>query len=430
MRRLLPSISPVFLLIVSCSDPVPGPSASASGDGGPSATGDPTTDTAPGSSDGADSSTGAPEGYPPEVRDVLDLPWPPYDYDPPLPAHFNVPEVLALDNTPPGNPIVDAGATLGRVLFYDTTLSANETIACASCHPQETGFADPEVLSEGFEGGLTGRNSMSLANARYYQPGHFFWDERAATLEDQVLMPFQDPVEMGLTLEELEAKVEARPFYPVLFEQAFGDPAINSDRISRALAQFVRSITSHRAPWDEGIAATGDALAPFPNYTVEENLGKEVFFGVGNCAPCHLEQLDGPLPPGQSPSNAAIFMLVEATNNGIDGALNGEDNGVGDQLEDTAFNGFFKSPSLRNSELTAPYMHDGRFQALAFVIQHYDNGVLAHPNLDERLIDDEGQAQRLGLQTAEKQALLVFLRTLTDRELIEDPRFSDPFLPG
>jgi cytochrome c peroxidase len=419
------------LVLAACAEPAPSGSGSAGGDGSSSSGGEPGSTGDPDATTGdpdSGSSGGPVDGYPPEVLDVLDLPWPPHVYDPPLPAHFQTPAVLALDNTPPDNPITDPGATLGRVLFYDPALSLDETISCSSCHPQVHGFADPAELSEGFEGGLTGRNSMGIVNARFYATGRFFWDERAATLEDQVLRPIQDPVEMGMTLDGLVARLQARPYYPVLFEHAFGDPGIDADRISRALAQFVRSITSHRSPYDEGLAAVGgDPLVDFPNLTTEENLGKQVFFGVGNCAPCHLGQQGEPLPPGVPPPNAAIFMLVAPANNGIDVALVGEDNGVGDEVGDPAFNGLFKSPSLRNSALTAPYMHDGRFETLAHVIQHYDTGVLPHPNLDLRLKDPDGQPQRLNLQTIEKQALQQFLGTLTDTAMIEDPRFSDPF---
>ena len=121
------------------------------------------------------------------------------------------------DNTPAYNPITNDGATLGRVLFYDEKLSANETISCASCHKQERGFSDDAVLSFGFEGGTTRRHSMSLINARWYGRGRFFWDERAETLEDQVLMPFQDPVEMGMTLDQVISKVQSMSYYPELY---------------------------------------------------------------------------------------------------------------------------------------------------------------------------------------------------------------------
>lgn len=196
------------------------------------------------------------------------------------------------DNTPIDNPITDAGATLGRVLFYDKKLSANGTISCASCHQAEHGFSDPNVLSEGFEGGHTRRHSMGIVNARFYQTGKFFWDERAGTLEDQVLMPFQDEVEMGLTLSELVQIVTDQVYYPTLFQDTFGDETITSDRISKALAQFVRSLVSTTSKYDEGRSLVNSPLVDFPNFTQEENLGKQLFNSQNLIAPscnaCHL----------------------------------------------------------------------------------------------------------------------------------------------
>ncbi|MEL7121364.1 MAG: cytochrome-c peroxidase, partial [Bacteroidota bacterium] len=133
----------------------------------------------------------------------LNLPETPFNYsNPNLPPFFNGPGVMDQDNTPNDNPLTDWGATLGRVLFYDVALSANNTISCASCHKQEAGFSDDATFSTGFEGGLTGRNSMGLTNAKFYENGHFFWDERASTVVVQVWMPIQDHREMGLTLGE------------------------------------------------------------------------------------------------------------------------------------------------------------------------------------------------------------------------------------
>jgi cytochrome c peroxidase len=380
-----------------------------------------------GSEDGT--STGEPQdGYPADVLDHLDLPWPPYDYADALPDHWQTPGVAALDNTPADNQLTNPGATLGRVLFYDVALSANDTVACATCHAQATGFSDPDRFSEGFDGGFTTRNSMGLGEARFYQNGRFFWDERADTLEDQVLMPIQNPVEMGLTLEELVERVEAQPYYPVLFEQAFGDPAIDAERISLALAQFVRAVVSYRAPYDEGIALAGNLAADFPNYSDQENEGKAIFFGpAGRCAPCHVGQPGPPPPPGAPLPNAAIFSMTGPANNGLDEGPTTDDDGVGDVTGNAQQNGLFKSPSLRNVELTAPYMHDGRFETLEDVVEHYDNGVQAHPNLDPRLRVPGGQPQQLNLSDAQKAALVAFLRTLTDDALVDDVRFGDPF---
>ena len=223
------------------------------------------------------------DNYVPIENSVINLPEEPFDYiNLNLPSHFtnNVAgqplptSINGVDNTPNDNPITNEGATLGRVLFYDKSLSANGTIACASCHKQDKGFSDDAVLSVGFDGGLTGRHSMTLINSRFYQRGRFFWDERANTLEEQVLQPFQDPVEMGMTLEQVVSAVQEQDFYPELFESAFDSQEINSDRISKALSQFVRSIVSHSSKYDEGRAISASPGANFTNFTDEENLGK------------------------------------------------------------------------------------------------------------------------------------------------------------
>ena len=152
-----------------------------------------------------------------DFPDLLNLPETPYNYaDMSLPEHFYNRRVEDEDNTPQNNQITNIGATLGRVLFYDKKLSANNTIACASCHSQSNAFADPRQFSVGFEGGMTGRNSMGLSNAKYYENGSFFWDERASTLEDQTLMPIQDHVEMGMTLSQLVIKIQGEAYYQSL----------------------------------------------------------------------------------------------------------------------------------------------------------------------------------------------------------------------
>ncbi len=331
--------------------------------------------------------------------------------DPDLPAFFNLQPNTQQDNTPNNNHITDWGATLGRVLFYDVNLSANNTISCASCHKQEAGFSDNVVLSEGFDGGLTGRNSMGLSNSQYYENGHFFWDERAGSLEEQVLMPIQDEVEMGLTLDELETKVEAQPYYPVLFERVYGDEEVTSERISFALSQFVRSIVSYQSKYDEGRAQVNRPDDDFPNFSDLENLGKRVFFSRDTeCATCHTSDL---------------FVGDEARNNGLDAVIT--DLGLGEVTGRNQDNGKFKTGSLRNIELTAPYMHDGRFETLEEVVEHYNSGVQESPTLDNRL-QRNGRPIRMNLSDLEKEALVAFMKTLTDRELTEDEKFSNPFI--
>ena len=332
------------------------------------------------------------------------LPETPYNYaNIVLPEHFSAPGVRIADNTPTDNPITDEGATLGRVLFYDTRLSRNETTSCASCHHQDRAFSDPARFSEGFSGVPTDRNSMGLAFARFYQNGRYFWDERAETLEHQVLMPIEDPVEMGLTLDEAVARLEATTFYSDLFEDAFGTPTMTPERMSKALAQFVRSIVAPNSRYDQGRPYQEGRGQPLPNFTEEENLGLKLFSNRALCSECHAGDLmlnDRPL------------------SNGLD--VRPADQGAGA--------GRFKVPSLRNIELTAPYMHDGRFETLEEVVEHYNSGIQPHFALFASLrAPGLRQPVRMNLSDEEKAALVAFLKTLTDETLATDPRWSDPF---
>jgi cytochrome c peroxidase len=351
------------------------------------------------------------------VENALLLPATPFNYAAPmLPPNFLNPPIVNQDNTPTNNVTTDPGATLGRVLFYDKRLSANQTIACVSCHQPAHGFTDGRRFSVGFNGGLTGRNSMGLTQARYYPRGHFFWDERAATLEDQVLQPIQNSVEMGMTLPALVARLGAEAFYTNLFNQAFGTPEITSERVSRALAQFVRSIISTRSKYDRGLAVG------FSNFSAEEVLGRQIFLGqVGNatCAACH---------------GTDNFVPNNVFNNGLENPY--VDKGIGGISGRAQDEGVFKVPSLRNIELTAPYMHDGRFGTLDEVVEFYNSGVTNHPNLAPQLRvptppgAPPGPPRRLNLTAAQKSALVAFLKTLTDTGVTTDPKFQDPFNYG
>jgi cytochrome c peroxidase len=347
---------------------------------------------------------------------ALNLPTTAFNYaNQPLPAFFNAPNITGTDNTPAGEPVTDWGATLGRVLFYDNTLSINSTISCASCHKQGLGFSDDATLSKGFANGLTGRNSMSLINARYYPNGRFFWDERAATLKIQTLTPVQDHVEMGMNLDTLVARLKTKTHYPVLFQRAFNSNVITSDRISSALAQFVRSIISYQSKFDVGraqiIPPANPVLTPYLNFSIQENQGKQLFFGPQTaCATCHgTETFTAPGPRNNGLENPSV------------------DAGVGGVTGSPAQTGLFKVPTLKNIELTAPYMHDGRFTTLAQVIEHYNSGVQPHPNLAPQLRNPDGTPKRLNLTADEKAALVAFLRTLTDNAIGSDEKFSNPF---
>ncbi len=333
-----------------------------------------------------------------------------------LPAHFRAPgptgSPAAADNTPLSNPITNTGATLGRVLFYDKRLSVNDTVSCSSCHQQAHGFSDPSRFSRGFQGATGTRHAPGLTNAKFYQRGRFFWDERAPTLESQVLQPIQNPVEMGMDLTQLEKKLTAVPFYPPLFKAAFGTSEVNSTRISRALAQFVRSLVSYHAKYDLAFS-TGTPGAPNFQavFTPQEMQGLQLFGGPPqngrslHCDGCHT-------------TTAQIGVNPE--NNGLDAVLT--DVGAG--------GGRFKTPSLRNVAVRGPYMHDGRLPDLEAVIEHYNSGVQNSPDLSPRLRvggNPTAPPQRLNLSPAEKDALKAFLATLTDQAFLADPRFSNPF---
>ena len=324
-----------------------------------------------------------------------------------LPKHYTDPNspagnLAGTDNTPPTNPITNAGATLGRVLFYDRFLSANNTTSCGSCHQQAGGFADADQLSVGFQGGLTKRHGMALSNAKFYQRGHFFSDERAATLEDQVLQPIQDSIEMGNNLSTLIPKMAQTTYYPGLFQAAFGTPDIAPDRMASALAQFIRSMVSYQSKFDQAFAAGTNGNPNFEAvFNASELHGQALFTSVG-CAQCHTT--------GGQVSDTIHNIGLEAVTS---------DPGAG--------SGKFKAPSLRNVGVRVWFMHDGRFNALEQVIEFYNSGVQNNPDLDPLLRNSDGTPRRLNLSGQDHMDLINFLNTLTDNVFLNDPKFASPF---
>lgn len=370
----------------------------------------------------------------------LDLPAEPWRYSSDeLPPH--VAEVAArFDNTPPENPISDHGATLGRVLFYDRTLSINGTTSCASCHRQSVAFSDDRRRSVGFDGRELTRNSMSLINLRYYPDGRFFWDERAGSLEEQVLMPIENELEMGHDLNELVTQLAGDPLYPPLFAAAFGDTEVTRERIARALAQFIRSIVAFDSAYDRGRAEVASVFDPFPHFTDEQNEGKRLFFGEARCASCHVsevpvigQQTADRLLGSTTPDRQSAFFFIEGpVVNGIDidqlPAIDSAfvDPGAGGYSGEPEDYGRFKSPSLRCVEVTGPYMHDGRMITLESVVEHYNWSIRPHLNLDPRL--QRLEAAGLAMPQWDVDAVVAFLKTLTDHSVLTDERFSDPFV--
>ncbi len=333
-------------------------------------------------------------------RTTLDLPDIPYDYEGILPGI----------------------GQLGRVLFYDKTLSVNNAISCGTCHKQAFAFSDNTALSTGFENMKTSRNAPPIQNLA---PGIFiipfpippgfsfntpllFWDGRESVLKTMVLRPVFNHVEMGArTTTEIVSKLKERPYYANLFAQAFGDNEITFDRVAVALSSFTGSITSNSSKFD---------LVGINGLNTLETQGLDLFFGKYDCGSCHSLST----PNGYSVSTGSTLLNI---------GLNADysDNGLGALNGNPADNGKFKIPSLRNVVLTGPYMHDGRFASLDEVLEHYSSGIKNHPNLDDRLKDQNGNAKAMNIKQTDKNALIAFLNSLTDNKLTTEPKFSDPF---
>jgi cytochrome c peroxidase len=338
------------------------------------------------------------------------LPEQPYDY---VAGIQGIPQSMLfsplnfLNAEPAYNPTTNWGATLGRVLFYDVALSANRTVSCGSCHHQSHAFADTGAFSRGFMGGHTDRSAMAIVNLRFSRS--FFWDLRANGLENQVIMPIENAIEMGMDTTLLLSRVASASYYPALFEKAFGTSEVTVLRIRYALAQFLRAMVSYSSKYDEGLNTN------FANFTQEELDGKNFYFsGQFACNHCHSTQ---------------NFYERDARNNGLESIAG--DSGFAIVTGDPADIGKFRVPTLRNVALTAPYMHDGRFRTLDEVVEHYNSGVQPSATLDDRLtttLTIGGPPVQMNMTAYEKEALITFLNTLTDQSFITDPKFSDPFV--
>ncbi len=309
--------------------------------------------------------------------------------------------------TPSDNDI----ATLGRVLFYDGHLSVNNATACASCHKQSLAFADNVAFSRGFESRLTGRNSMPIENmgtpSTSFSNSILFWDGREQKLQNLVNRPISNHVEMGMDFSLLPEKLGELPYYPELFQKAYGSTEITSDKISKAVTYFMQSITVNASRFD-------DYQSQKTQLTAQELQGFNLFNTTYGCNRCHTIT--------SSQYNAsAVFADI-----GLDEKYNDLGRGVISGSE--ADNGKFRTPNLRNVALTAPYMHDGRYQTLDQVLEHYSHGIANSPNLDINLRDaNTNQARQMNISAQDKQAIIAFLNTLTDYNMITDPKFSNPF---
>jgi cytochrome c peroxidase len=339
------------------------------------------------------------------------------------------PTYILKDNSG-ANPIIDKKATLGRVLFYDKNLSINNTVACASCHQQQFAFGDPIVPSKGVEGGTTGRHSMRLINTRFSSELRFFWDERAPSLELQTTQPIKDHAEMGFSgqngrpgFNSVISKLQNIPYYNEFFQFVYNDQIITEARMQECLSQFIRSIQSFDAKYDAGRSLVGNDGQPFPNFSQQENQGKQLFLappqfgpngirtgGGAGCAGCHR-------PP-------EFDIDPNSRNNGITATITG---GTQDFTNT-------RSPSLRDltnnaGNVNTPMMHNGSITTLRNMILHYNtiNRIDGNNNLDPRLTPG-GNPQRLQLTENEVNAMIAFLQTLTGSNVYSNKKWSDPFL--
>jgi cytochrome c peroxidase len=327
------------------------------------------------------------------------------------PYLLNVPSWLPKPIIPAENPLTNSGVALGRMLFYDPILSKDSTQSCSSCHALSKSFTDGLALSIGEKGLSVKRNSMALVNLAYNTRG-FFWDGRVNSLENQVLHPIEDPLEMNNTLREVEIRLRRSNKYPALFKKAFGVASkneINIDLLAKAIAQFERTLISGQSRYDQIIWAQKG----FPNE--EEARGIELFFieFAGNlqhpgCSHCHFNPL---------------FTDNQFRNNGLDyvaSLLDFKDPGRRNATQNINDSGRFRVPTLRNIALTGPYMHDGRFKTLEEVLSHYEKGGHGVVNEDPNILPFK-------LSERDKKDLIAFLHMLTDTSFIQNKNFSNPF---
>ncbi len=374
----------------------------------------------------------------------------PFDYQVELPNYL---VTMGLEN-----PAIDnQKARLGRVVFYDKNLSKDGKISCASCHKQHLGFADNVAFSDGIDGHKTSRNSMTLTNVSNFAAHYsslngkkpaLLWDGRATEVVNQAPLAFANPHEMGLTMDKVVEIAKRMEYYPHLMTQAYGDRNVTEARLLEGLQEFVRAMGSANSKLDRAlekvngdlfgtfnatvpitaqrdtiikcyygslnttvtvVVGTDTIVSPLLNFSPSELRGRTLF--AENCTNCH-----SPIRTLQEE-----FMAC----NGLE--MNYSDQGLGGVTGNPADFGVFKSPSLRNIALTAPYMHDGRFKTLSEVVDFYSTGIQPHPNLHPLLRDANGQALHLDFSAQDKKDLIAFLNTMTSNDVLSDKRFSNPF---
>lgn len=328
----------------------------------------------------------------------------PYEFEKP----FFFPDPII----PADNPFTEEGIELGRHLFWEKDLSRNNTVSCGSCHFPTAAFSDNIPKSIGLYGDMTDRNSMALINMAWNTS--FFWDGRSRTLEEQLLEPVENPIEMDLTWKEAVERIGSDSTYQDMFAAAFGTPCVDSVRITYAMAQFIRTMVSANSEFDQAQYGPGQLSISEQQglfLFLAEGGDPDVFPGGqngGDCFHCHGGGL-------------VLFTDQQFHNNGLDSIFT--DLGRAEVNGSPFSEAQFKTPTLRNIALSAPYMHDGRFATLHEVIEHYNSGGHLSPTLDPLM---KFQGVGLGLSEQDIDDLVAFLETLTDEEFVNNPDFQDP----
>lgn len=322
-----------------------------------------------------------------------------------IPSHF--PQMVI----PSDNPMTEEGVLLGRQLFYEKKLSLDHSISCGSCHAPDASFSDMNQLSVGVNGAVGTRNSMALVNLGWQN--FFFWDGRAQTLEQQVLDPVPNPVEMHLQWKDAVSRLKADGSYRNQFYRAFGVVDFDSTHVAKALAQFLRTMISGESKYDvmykfaNNIPLNSAEQTIKNSVTAEEWAGFDLFKSLNgaDCFHCH---------------NGTLMQVQKFSNNGMDATF--QDLGRGAITHNPNDNGKFKVPTLRNIALSAPYMHDGRFLTLDDVIEHYSTGIQHSATIDP-LMEFASQGG-VHLDPEQRNQLKAFLLTLTDHNFVTNPDFK------
>lgn len=331
----------------------------------------------------------------------------------PTPFQLTIPPFFPPMHIPADNPLTVEGVELGRYLFWEKKLSGDNTMSCGTCHIPEHGFSDPAQFSTGITGAVGKRQSMALVNLGWAY--NYFWDGRAPTLEQQIIEPVQNPLEMNEDWDHALEELRNDPIYPPMFRAAFGTEEITQERVTKAIASFLRTMISADSKFDR--ERRGEY-----QFTPLEQMGFNLFlmegginpntgtpFGGADCFHCH----------GHAGMQMSDYLMH---NNGLDAHFH-NDPGLAAITGNPLDSGKFKTPTLRNIALTAPYMHDGRFQTLEEVIEHYNSGGVLSTTIDPFM---EAAGNGLYLSETDKLALIAFLHCLTDTSFLHNPAFSNP----